>query len=315
MNTKRQKGIALVSVMAAIAIITAIISALAYRQHIDIGIQGYAIQKNRAILDVLAIENLAAATLLNPRRDTDSPQYDYYDESWAEPVEDLELNGGTVKFMIFDAQAKFNINNLNIGGNNRRHAIEMLKNIFTALELNDGKIYQEVTNWVSPDGDIRGKDRLYLAENENFNKYHFSNTPMISANELRLMVSLRELEELPDILIEMDDYVAFLPTINELVKINVNTASEVMLLEVVKYFGGEGSFLSITNGRPFANVNSFCRFMKKNRDICARFFDVKSSYFYVYAIVEAGDNRVYSKSLLRVVGDDARVIVRELKVI
>ncbi|MBE8182900.1 MAG: type II secretion system minor pseudopilin GspK [Candidatus Portiera sp.] len=315
MKSVRQQGIALVSVMAAIAIITAILSAMSYKQHIDIGIQGYAIQKNKAILSVLSVENLAMAMILNQDEDDDSKQYDYYDESWATPVEDLEFDGSKVKFIIFDAQAQFNVNNLNIRGNNRRHAIEILRNIFASLNLGDNKIYSEVANWLRPDGDIKSKDRLYLADSDYFDKYRFSNAPMVSINELRLMVSLREREGLEDILVQANDYMSFLPTIDELVKINVNTANDEMLQSVVKYFGSAEQFITISAGRPYANINSFCRLMKKNRNVCSRFFDVKSSYFYVHSLIDIGDNKVYAKSLLMISKDDTKVMLRELKVI
>lgn len=315
MKSVRQQGIALVSVMAAIAIITAIISAMSYKQHIDIGIQGYAIQKNKAILSVLSVENLAMAMILNQDEDDDSKQYDYYDESWATPVEDLEFDGSKVKFIIFDAQAQFNVNNLNIRGNNRRHAIEILRNIFASLNLGDNKIYSEVANWLRPDGDIKSKDRLYLADSDYFDKYRFSNAPMVSINELRLMVSLREREGLEDILVQANDYMSFLPTIDELVKINVNTANDEMLQSVIKYFGSAEQFITISSGRPYANINSFCRLMKKNRNVCSRFFDVKSSYFYVHSLIDIGANKVYAKSLLMISKDDTKVMLRELKVI
>lgn len=316
-NTFRrgQGGIALVSVMGAIAVITVIVSTLSYRQHIDIGIQGYAIQKGGVILNVLSVENIATGMLTQGGSSaSNNPAYDYYDENWAEAVVDHKIGGTQASFIILDAQAKFNVNNLNIAGNNRRHMIEVLRNVFATLDLNDGKIYQEVANWLRP-GNTRVEDRLYFQDSVGFDKYRASDSPMISINELRLMVSFREEEDIIAILDGFEDYVEFLPTLGELVKLNVNTASEVILTEALKYFGASNSLPTIMANRPFSNINSFCNFLRKRKNICNTIFDVKSSYFYVYARMDMGDNQAFSKSLLRVQGNDATVITREIKVI
>ena len=312
---RRDRGIALVSVMGAIAVITAIVVALSYRQQIDIGIQGYAIQKNGAILNVLSVENLASAILTNTKGESNRPEYDYYDEPWSEPVVDLELGGAKTSFIILDAQSRFNVNNLNINGRNRGHSIEILRNVFSKLELNDGKIYQEASGWLRPNYNLRARDRIYMQESDLFRKHRAPDSPMISAAEMRLMQSLREKEDLADIIESFADYVVFLPTVNELVKININTASDEILYEALKYFKAEESLLSITRAKPHSNVNAICSFLREKRELCGTFFDVKSSYFYVFARINMGSNRVYSQSLLKVEGGKTITVKRELRFI
>ena len=310
---RKQRGIALVSVLGAIAVITAIISALAYRQQVDVGIQSYAIQKNAAILDVLSVENIASKMLTANEPNKDSNAYDYYTESWAEPVEDLELGGSKISFMVLDAQAKFNLNNLNVRGSTSVHSRQVLSRIFAALNLETPQMVPEIVSWVSPYGNIRQKDTKYMAENDKFSKYRVSNSPLASVQELRLISAIRDKEDLSEIVAGFDDYVVTLPTVSEFIKINVNTANGDLLDAVLKYFQSPEAMLTVATARPYSNVNGFCALMKQRRNICPTIFDVKSSYFYVVALINKGNNIFYSRSLLRVAGRKTTVITREIK--
>ncbi len=310
----KHKGIALVSVMGAVAVITAIMTALTYRQQLDMGIQGYALQKNGAILKVLSVETLAIGILTN-NKEGNNPRYDYYDEDWAQPVEGIDMSGGNVTFMMFDAQTKFNVNNLNTRGRNRNNARNIMRTIFQKDTSKYGRVYDEIYRWVSPSQGSAAADRKYTAESDKFDKYRIAHTAMISINELRLLDGFRNKEELQDIIIEMDDYLAFLPTADEFIKINVNTAGEAMLTQVLRYFNAQGSIAAVLSRRPYSNINSFCALLRSRRAQCRQIFDTKSSYFYAVAKIGLGDNVIYSRSLIKRTGNDGGVVSREVRVL
>lgn len=308
----KQSGIALVSVMAAIAVITAIITALTYRQQLDIGVQSYGLHKNQAILNVLSVESIAMG-MLTGKAEGDSNVYDYYDESWAKPIIGLNIGGTNTTFMIFDAQAKFNLNNLNTRGANRNNARNLVRLIFQKDGQKYGRTYDEINRWISPSKGSISTDKQYTLETDRFDKYRVAHAPMVSINELRLMRGLREKEDLQEIIVEMNDYFSFLPTINNYVKININTAGEELLTQTLKYFNSQTSVTSLLSRRPFTSINSFCSSVKSKRPQCSKVFDTKSSYFYAIAKIGIGDNVFYSRSLIKLKNNKAKIISRGLR--
>lgn len=302
-----QRGIALISVLGAIAVITALLAGMAYRQTLDLNVQAYALQKNNALITLLSIEQLARA-ILTKKGDGEVAQYDYYEEDWAEPVEGLMIGGINVTFMIFDAQAKLNVNNANSGNSrDRRLAREMLR----AAMKGYGNTYREVYDWVSQPS--AGKDSFYLRDNSQFDSYRVAGTSMVTVQEMRLMRGLREKETLDTDIETLQDRLAFLPTQKQFIKMNVNTVSEDLLRGTLDYFRSGNRFNRVVSAKPYRNINTFCNRLRSRRSDCRRVFDNKSSYFYLYARMNLGERIVLTRSLIRRKNNNAYILAREMK--
>jgi len=303
----KQRGIALISVLGAIAVITALLAGMAYRQTLDLNVQTYALQKNSALITLVSVENIARA-ILSQKGKGENTQYDYYDEDWAKPVTGLIIGGANVTFMIFDAQAKFNVNNANSGNSrDRRLAREMLR----ASMKDYGNTYREVYDWVGKS--TKGKDSPYLKDNSKFDSYRVATTSMVSVQEMRLMRGLREKETIDTDIESLQDRLAFLPTQGKFIKVNVNTANDDLLRQTLDYFRSANRFNRVASGRPYRSTSTFCNRLRSRRSDCRRVFDNKSNYFYLYARMNLGERTILTRSLIHRKNNNAYVLAREVK--
>ena len=304
-----QRGIALVSVLGAIAVITVLTTSMVYRHAVDLNVQTYALQKSNALITLLSLENVAQALLVKKVTGGQS-RYDYYNEAWAEPVEGLLLGGANVTFMIFDAQSKFNVNNANAASSrDRRIALQMLR----AYMKGHGRAYREVYNWVSLGNAPSNLDSAYLRQTDQFDSYRVGRTSMVSLQELRLLRGIREKETRDADIAALDDYLSFLPMQRQFVKVNVNTANTDLIKKSLGYFRSANRFKRLMKGKPYTSINRFCSSMRSRRSDCRRVFDIKSSYYYVHARIQQGNVIVLTRSLMKKKGNKAFVMAREMK--
>ena len=304
-----QRGIALISVLGAVAIITGLLAAMTYRQVLDLNVQSYALQKSNALLTLVSVENIASA-ILTKKGSGEVARYDYYDEDWAQPVEGLIIGNANVTFMLFDAQARFNVNNANARhSRDRRLALEMLR----AIMKKHGNTYREVYSWVRTGRASAGQDRPYLKENDKFEPYRVARTSMVSLQELRLMRGLREKETREEDIASLDDHLSFLPLQGQFIKINVNTASKDLIRQTLNYFRSGNRLNRLDSAKPHRSINTFCARLRSRRSQCRRLFDTKSSHFYLYARITMGERVVLTRSLIKRRSNRAYVLARELK--
>lgn len=289
--------------------ITVLMAGMVYRQALDLNVQSYALQKSNALITLLSVENIAQA-MLTKKGEGEHARYDYYDEDWAKSVEGLLIGGANITFMLFDAQAKFNVNNANArSSRERRIALEMLK----AFMSKHGRAYRELYNWVSLGRPSANQDKFYLRETDEFNPYRIARTSMVSLQELRLIRGLREKESREEDIVFLDDYLSFLPVRRQFIKVNVNTASQDLIRKTLKYFRSENRRSRLEKGVPYNSINRFCSYLRSRRSDCRRLFDVKSNYFYLYARIDQGDAVILTRSLVKRKGRRAFVLAREMK--
>ena len=312
MPNARQRGLALVSVLGVMAMISIIMAGLTYRQQLSINLQGAALQKSRAFLTVLSVEQIATAMLVDQNQERVKRNYDYYDEDWAEPEIGLVLSGVNVTFMIFDAQARFNINNVNAqNGADRAVSRRILRTLLNRY----GNTHNDINEWIGS-RTLIAKDNFYLASNPQFSSYRIANAEMVNLHEMRLIAGLRKREELEQDIQKFEDYFAFFPSARRLIKVNVNTADDDLLKDILVYFGVRGDRVdNLIRRRPYQNINVFCGGVRNRRNDCRRIFDNKSSYFYVLMRMDIGDTIVHARSLLRRNRLEVATVMRELKIL
>lgn len=305
-----ERGLALVSVLGIVAMISVIMVGLTYRQQLSLNLQGSALQKSRAFLTVLSVEQIAGVILTDQRPERAHRNYDYYNEDWAEPEIGLVLDGVNVTFMIFDAQARFNINNVNAQRGAER---AVSRRILRTLLNRYGNTHNDINEWIGS-RTLIAKDNFYLASNPQFSSYRIANTEMVNLHEMRLIAGLRKREELEQDMQRFEDYFAFFPIARQFVKVNVNTADDDLLKDMLAYFGTRGDRVDgLLKRRPYQNINVFCGAVRTRRGDCRRLFDNKSGYFYVLMRMDLGDTIVHARSLLRRNQRDATTIMREIR--
>jgi len=141
-------------------------------------------------------------------------------ENWAKPLPPLPVEGGQVAGQITDAQAKFNLNNLNPQSPLFQPSTGMFRHILETLSI-DPNLIDAVIDWIDSDSEARAggaEDIDYLQLKV---PYRAANQPFTSVDELRLVRGFT-----PEIVEKLRPYIAVLP---QAAAINVNTASnEVM---------------------------------------------------------------------------------------
>ncbi len=107
MNNAKQKGIALISVMIIIALISASIALMWKRFGQDLERTTYTMIQNQALNHLYSIESWAKTILLK-----DDNKVDSLKDDWAQKLPPIPVPGGTIHGELVDLHSRFNINNL-----------------------------------------------------------------------------------------------------------------------------------------------------------------------------------------------------------
>ena len=205
-----QKGIALVSVLISIAIITGLVSSLAYQQFIQSRRAGVVLHREQAIMYLYAVESYAKI-LLN----IDSTQFstDWFgpEEPWGRGISN-DFEGGTVQADIIELDGRFNLNNLrripseeeiNSGGQdvNLRSVwhncyVQLLKLSEDEGMENPQVMVETVEDWLDPDVVARSngaEDAYYQSPTDLGGSYKPSNYLLGNVQELALIKGYQEL--------------------------------------------------------------------------------------------------------------------------
>ncbi len=221
--SRRERGIALLTVVLVVSIVTVLATAMASRQQMDI----------RRASNVLAIDQLeqyargaeliALWGLQEDITTTKGKQYDTPDETWAMPVA-FELDNGSMSGQLVDLNRYLNVNNLvDSKGDPVTEEVARMKRLFKALGQ-DSSLVDALVDWIDPNQQVFG---LGGAEDDDYllmkPPYRAANRAMLSISELRLVKGFTE--EVRDELVDDDDNLLLtaLPGENES-KVNVNTA-------------------------------------------------------------------------------------------
>ena len=218
---RAQRGVALITVLLIVAIMTALVSrmslsAMIWRRQVENGTAlSQAIQGTRAAQ--IWVGNLIAA---------DRNEYDAPDEDWAQPLPPIPVAWGFLTGWMEDMQGRFNLNNLvDSEGQAAGMAVQQFVELLKALELPPG-IAEAAVDWIDPDGATAGvwgaEDIYYLGLDR---PYHAANRPFDDARELRLVRGVDR-----EAWLKLEPFVSALPGRTPL---NVNTASPEVLTAVL----------------------------------------------------------------------------------
>ena len=147
-------------------------------------------------------------------------------ENWAKPLPPLPVEGGQVAGQIADAQARFNLNNLNPQSPLFQPSTGMFRHILETLSI-DPNLIDAVIDWIDSDSEARAggaEDLDYLQLKV---PYRAANQPFTSVDELRLVRGFT-----PEIVEKVRPYITVLPVAST---INLNTAPTEVLAAVFNW--------------------------------------------------------------------------------
>ncbi len=298
----RQRGVALITVLLVVSLVTVIAVAMATRQHIDVRRTGNLLHGEQSYAYALAAEAWARVIL---RRDDTQSDHDSLDEDWATALPPITVEGGQVSGKIEDLQGRFNINNLAMqDGKVSEVDVAYFRRLLEILKL-EPSLTDALLDWIDADINVRFPDG---AEDENYLRgtipYRTANRPLISTSELRLITGFDQ-----NVVQLLEPYVTALP---QRTRINVNTASPVVLLAMHEDLT-PSDVEALIAGRGKTGYPTVQAFMGQDtlagRELAAP-VDVKSNYFLVHTDVIVGQVQTHLESLVARDKGKTRVLFR-----
>lgn len=293
----RQRGVALITVMLVVALVTIICAALLLRQQLAIRSTGNQLLVRQAQYYAEGGELLAKAML---RRDQGADQVDHLAEPWANPKLSFPLDeGGELRLRIEDLSGRFNLNSLAVGGEASDQALLRLRRLLQTLQLSPAYA-DRLKDWIDgdqePSGMAGAEDDQYLLLKP---AYRTGVGRIAEVSELRLLLGMSEA-----------DYRRLAPFVSALpsqVELNINTASAQVLACL-----GEGipeaALKNAIEGRGrtgYRDPGAFAQQLGAYQ-VSPQGLATNSQYFRVTTEVLLGDRRQVLASYLQR-GNDGRV--------
>ena len=309
---KRQRGIALLTVLVAVALAASLAAAITWNLTLDEHRSASIIQGDQAYEYALGAEAWAEQILYRDRQN--SPTATTLAQNWAQQLPPLPVEGGQILGHIDDLQGRFNLNNLvSQAGQADPIYVQQFQRLLTALNL-DPALAGAVVDWMDAD-DVPTQPGG--AEVDFYSRltppYRPPNAPMTSVSELQAVNGVT-----PQVYAALLPYVCVLPPGlpgagggSTATPLNVNTASAPLLMSLApnltqdqanQIVGARG-----TNGLTSVDQIKQYVTLPKNGPVPS----VDSQYFLLTVTVEIGTTHVTLYSLLyRATGGGKTVALR-----
>jgi len=303
MSIMPQRGVALVTALLIIALVTVVAVAMASQQQIDIRRSANIIDADQAYQLALGVEAWAQGVLV---ADSTQNQTDSLRDNWATTLAPIATEGGKVAGVVSDLQGRFNLNNLVRNRQRSDIDVRIFQRLLANLQL-DPDLASAVVDWLDPDVERSfpngAEDAEYLGLSP---AYRAANAPMQSVSELLLVRGVT-----PAVYAKLAPLVCALP---ESASINVNTApAEVLaaLTEDVTVASAQ-ALLAVRKAKVFASVEEFAQQpVYAGRVLPQDRLGVASSYFLLAGSSEVGRGQVQLYSMLyRAAGGTVKVLMR-----
>ncbi len=218
----KQSGVALITALLIVAIVTVSAIAMSTRQQLDIRRTANILQSDQAYVFALGGEAFALQVLAK-----DNPKVDHREEDWATQLPPMPFQGGILQFSVDEMNSRFNLNNLVKDGKRSENDVERFIQLINILKEKDevneefkqvfsNDLANAVVDWLDTNTDAEpggAEDNDYLDRER---PYRTANKLMVSPSELLLVKGFT-----PEVYKAIQPYVAALPGRT---KINVNTA-------------------------------------------------------------------------------------------
>jgi len=281
----RQRGVALITILLVVAVLTAIVSRLSLSSEVWLRQV-----ENSTSLAQAEQATRGAQLWINLILEQDSNDFDGTTDIWAQPLPPIPVAWGELYAWIEDMQARINLNNL-IDEEGKLDAVALLQleRLLEVLDL-DPRVAQAIVDWIDPDSDTAGpwgaEDIFYIGLDT---PYSAANRPLADTGELRMVRGIDQ--QTWDTL---EPYIAALPggTI-----VNVNMASPEVLAAMMTDRGGprqvmtEAERWTIEATRlPYTSAEDFAERALGNKDSeMPRGLTIDTEFFLAHTLLTFGD--------------------------
>ena len=311
---RAQRGVALITVLLVVAIVTVVSAGMIARQQLSIRGTSNQMQARQAWHYALGGEALAQSIL---RRDlemsgngTGQPAVDHLLEPWAlpQPTYDLDEGQGQVQIRIEDLAGRFNLNSLVQQQQPNAAALAQFRRLLLRLQINE-PYAERLADWLDsdqqPSGEQGAEDNAYLLLDP---PYRTAGRRLEDLSELRLLLDMRD-----EHFQRLAPFVATLPADTPL---NVNTAS-VMVLSSLADNLSPSAAETLVQARQTGGFRDVANFMAQPAlggvQLEGTSVAVTSQFFQATSEVRLADRRLALVSELRREEDgEVRVLQRNL---
>ena len=287
---KGASGVALISVLLIVAVLTAVVYQLLGRHSLGVAQSRNTLGSDQALAYALGAEALARQALYEDFSES-GPGIDTLEEPWAQVIPPFEIErDGFLEIKARDLNRCFNLNALAVNEGFEQH-LKRFKTLLASLGIPD-TLADALRDWVDKDEAVHGfgaEDSEYLLREP---AYRAANRPLAHVSELRL---LRGME--PEYFDMLAEHVCVLPV--ESLEINVNTASLPLFGALAVNPTADPAAIQtlLESVREFAEVE---KFLVEFPDFAAAadVLDVTSSWFEVQVRAQVGDSTAVVTSVL-----------------
>ncbi len=314
---RRERGVALITVLLVVAIVTVVSAAMVARQQLSIRASSNQLQARQAwhyalggeaLAQAILARDLRAGTTGEPGASGEAAAVDHLLEPWAQPLPAFEIDQGEILVRIEDLAGRFNLNDLLRDQQPNPAAVEQFRRLLLRLQIS-APYAERLLDWLDPDqqpsGEYGAEDNAYLGLDT---PYRSAGRRLHDLSELRLLLDMRE-EDFQ----RLAPYVAALPPN---VPLNVNTASAMVLSSLSDNLslGAAESLVELRRAAPFRNSAAFlAQPALAGTTLQGTALAVGSQFFQATSEVRLGDRRLALVSLLQRGQDGSvRVLVRNL---
>ncbi len=243
-----QRGIALITVMLVLAVVTVSLVSMSSERQMDIRRTENQLRSSQAWEYAYSLEAWAENQL---NVDFATNQYDALTDRWSKPLFST-IPEGNVKADIIELQGRINLNNLLVDDQASDEDVQRLKRLLTHLNIKP-ELVDAMLDWMDADMEMRYPNG---AEDETYTNrvpaYRSANSPFAEVSELLRVQGITQ-----------TDYQKLLPYIyvaEGYQPVNVNTASAVVLRCMAKDIKkDEAESIFRASGKPFKKVEEFLK--------------------------------------------------------
>mgnify|MGYP001164026590 CR=1 FL=1 len=277
----RDRGVALVSVLLIVAVVSALAYHLMTHHTLTLAASRQLFEQAQLREYALGGEITARQMLYEDWEQESSRPIDTLLEKWSMPFNVPQITDGEVQVRVTDLAGQFNMNSVVGGGGLENHA--RLKRLYRVLNI-DPSLADRWLDWVDEDTEVTGlglEDGDYLLYDI---PYRTANQSAVHISEVALAAGLSR-EEFE----RLRSHVTVLPPLRP--GVNVNTATASVLESLGPNFGPSEAQSLVQSEREYEDIESFTADYAALGD-SAGALAVRSDYFEISVRVERFESRV-----------------------
>ena len=278
---KKQKGIALITILVMVALATILAATIAQRQKFTAENTAYLMRQNQSLWYAKSAETFFSELLVEDAEN--AGDVDYLQENWAKPMPAFPVEDGYVTGQLYDESGKFNLNSLvDDSGQVNVAAKEWFERLLMNVGLN-AQLSEAVIDWQDADNETLGP----MGAEESYyrglrNAYLPANSKFHAVEELKMVRGF-----------EGEKYLQIAPYVSAIAvqdaKVNINTAPAIVLASLAESLDVKTVEAVLEqrqqNMEHFSNVDElwslepFSQAKNENQTALNALLGVKSSYF------------------------------------